>query len=94
VKPRCQFDQATFPRTDYFFHSGTGRWHGHSSPNDDRWEFRTGYNLSREYLIQSAREWVKEMVAFSLIIIASAWPVIYMIVSVVQLLHRTQPLDR
>jgi len=28
------------------------------------------------------------------ILVAAAWPVIYMIVSVVQLLHKGRPLDR
>jgi hypothetical protein len=92
VKPECQFEKNGFPRTDFFFHSGSGGWHGYSS-NDDRWEFRTRYNLGREYLIQSAREWKKEMAVFALIVVASAWPVIYMIVSVVELLYKGRPLD-
>ena len=92
MKPKCQFENREFPRTDCFFHSGAGRWHG--SPNDDHWEFRTRYNLGREYLIESAREWAKEMAVFVVIVIASAWPVIYMVVSVVQLLHRGRPLNR
>ncbi|HEV3243381.1 MAG TPA: hypothetical protein VGZ31_03100 [Chthoniobacterales bacterium] len=91
MKPKCQFEDSRFPRTDFFFQSGTGSWHG-NWPNDDG-EFRR-YNLGREYLIEAARERVKEMVVFAIILAAAAWPVIYMIVSVVQLLHKGQSPDR
>jgi hypothetical protein len=95
VKPTCQFEDGRFPRIDYFFHSGLDRWQSYSSSNDgdDRWEFRSRYNLGREYLIESAREHTKEMVAFAVVVVASAWPVIYMIVSVVQLLLKGRPLQ-
>ena len=92
MKPDFQFDHQRFPRTDCFFQSGAGRWHGYWSNNDDG-QFRR-YNLGREYLIESARERAKEMAAFAVILVAAAWPVIYMIVSVVQLLHRGRTLDR
>ena len=91
MKPKFQFDNNRFPRTDCFFHTGAGRWHGYWS-NDDG-PFRR-YNLGREYLIESARERAKEMAVFAVILVAAAWPVIYMIVSVVQLLHKGRPLDR
>ena len=52
------------------------------------------FDLGREYLIEAARERAKEMVVFAVILVAAAWPVIYMIVSVVQLLHKGRPLDR
>jgi hypothetical protein len=92
VKPTAQFDKECFPRTDYFFQSGAGGWHGYWS-NDDDGQFRR-YNLGREYLIESARERAKEMAVFAVILVAAAWPVIYMIVSVVQLLHKGRTLDR
>ena len=91
MKPNFQFDNGRFPRTDCFFHNGAGRWHGYGG--DDGWPFRR-YNLGREYLIESARERAKEMAVFAVILVAAAWPVIYMIVSVVQLLHKGRPLDR
>jgi hypothetical protein len=91
VKPNFQFEDNRFPRTDCFFHTGTGRWHGYWS-NDDG-EFRR-YNLAREYLIEAARERATEMAVFAVILAASAWPVIYMIVTVVQLLHKGGPPDR
>jgi len=91
VKPKCQLEDSRFPRTDCFFQSGDGRWHGYW-PNDDG-EFRR-HNLGREYLIESARERAKEMAVFAVILVAAAWPVIYMIVTVVQLLRKGRPLDR
>ena len=94
MKPKFQSDRAKFPRTDYFFYSGTNRWRNYWSNNDDdRWEFRTGYNLRREYLIESTRERAKEMAVFAVVVIASAWPVIYMIVSVIEILRKGRPLD-
>jgi hypothetical protein len=82
-----------FPGTDYLFHSGLGEWRGSSSPYDgeDRWKFRNFYNLGREYRIEAARELAKEMVVFALILLTSAWPVIYMLITVVKLLSKGQP---
>jgi hypothetical protein len=91
VKPTAPFDNNRFPATDCFFQSGAGRWHGYWS-NDDG-EFRR-YNLGREYLVEAARERAKEMAVFAIILVASAWPVIYMIVTVVQLLHKGPPIGR
>ena len=84
-----------FPQTDYFFHSGFGEWHGYSSPYDgeDRSEFRNFYNLGREFRIEAARERAKEMAVFALVVLASAWPVIYMAVTVVKLLSKGRPLQ-
>jgi len=91
VKPNFQFDDNRFPRTDCFFQVGTGRWHG--SWSNDAGYFRR-YNLGREYLIEAARERAKEMVVFAVILVAAAWPVVYMIVTVVQLLCKGRPPDR
>jgi hypothetical protein len=44
-------------------------------------------------LIESARERTKEAVVFAAVVVASAWPVIYMVVSVVQLLLKGRPLQ-
>jgi hypothetical protein len=93
VKPGCQFKSRTFPKTDFFFHSGLDVWRGYWSGNDDE-ERRNRHNLGREYLIESARERTREAIAFGAVVIASAWPVIYMIVTVVQLLLKGRPLDR
>jgi hypothetical protein len=82
-----------FPETDHFFHSGFAQWRGYSSPYDGegRSEFRTFYNLRHEFRIEAARELAKEMVAFALILFAAAWPVIYMLITVVNLLNKEQP---
>jgi hypothetical protein len=94
VKPSAPFENTRFPRTDYFFHSGPDHWQGYSSSDGERhWNFRNPYNLGREYLIASARERAKEAAVFAVILFASAWPVIYMIISVVKLLIKGRPLD-
>jgi len=95
MKPErhCSGGRKWFPQTDYFFHSGSGGWQGHSSSHDgeDRSEFRTFYNLSREFMIESARERVKEMAVFGVVVVASVWPVIYMVITVVKLLGKGRP---
>jgi hypothetical protein len=92
VKPSGPFERTKFPKTDYFFHAGFGGGHG-CPPNDDWWELHRFHNLGREFLIEAARERAKEMAVFALVVVASAWPVIYMIISVVKLLLKGRPLD-
>jgi hypothetical protein len=84
-----------FPKTDYFFHAGLEDWSGGFSSYDgeDRSEVRTFHRLSRDLLLESARERAKEMVVFGIVILTSAWPVLYMVISVVKLLSRGRPLD-
>ncbi len=95
MKPGCHCSNGRkqFPQTDYFFHSGSDGWRGYSSSFDgeDRSEFRTFYNLSREFMIESARERAKEMAVFGVVVMASAWPVIYMVITVVKLLGKGRP---
>jgi hypothetical protein len=95
MKPTSPFATGTkpFPQTDYFFHSGFREWRGYSSPYDGerRSEFRTLDNLRREFRIEAARELAKEMVAFAFILLAAAWPVIYMVIIVVKLVSKGQP---
>lgn len=67
-----------------------GDWGG-SSPRDD--EFRDFYSLSREFLAVSARERAKEMAVFGVVVLASAWPVIYMIVTVVEIILRSRQIS-
>jgi hypothetical protein len=82
-----------FPETDNLFHSGFAQWRGHSSPYDGegRSEFRTFYNLRNEFRIEAARELAKEAIVFALILLTAAWPVIYMVVTVVKVLNKGQP---
>jgi hypothetical protein len=95
MKPTGSFaaGKRHFPQTDYFFHSGFGEWRGYSAPDDgeNRPEFRNFYNLGREFRIEAARERAKEMAVFTLIVATSAWPVIYMVVTVVKLLSKGRP---
>ena len=88
MKPELQIESGRFPKTDFFFQEGAGRWYGYWSSDDGR-QFRR-HNLGREYLIESARERAKEMAVFAVILVAAAWPVIYMIVTVWQVLHKTR----
>jgi hypothetical protein len=97
MKPRSlsNGDKGRFPHTDYFFHSGFGQWHGHFWSNDgeDRSRFRNFYNLGREYRLEAARERAREMAVFAVIVLTSAWPVLYMIFTVVKLLSKGRPLN-
>ena len=95
MKPSSPSGARGFPQTDYFFHSGMGNWRGYSShDDDDRAAFRHFHSLSREFMMVCAQERAKEMWVFSLVVLASAWPVIYMIVTVVKLLLRGRPLGQ
>jgi hypothetical protein len=97
MKPRSPFTggKGRFPQTDCFFHSGFGQWRGHfwSSDGEDRSRFRNLFDLGREYRIEAARERAREMAAFAVIVLTSAWPVVYMIVTVVKLLSKGRPLN-
>ena len=42
--------------------------------------------------MESARERAKEMAVFALVVVVTAWPVIYMVVTVVQWLSKGRPL--
>src|SRR5205814_10328529 len=95
MKSTCSFaaGRRRFPQTAYFFHSGFGEWRGYASPDDgdSRSEFRNFYHLRRELRIEAACERAKEMAVFALIVATSAWPVIYMVVTVVKLLNKGRP---
>jgi hypothetical protein len=97
MKPRSPSTggKKPFPQTDYFFHSGFGQWHGHfwSHDGEDRSKFRNLYDLGREYRLAAARERAREMAAFVVIVLTSAWPVLYMIFTVVKLLSKTRPVN-
>lgn len=83
-----------FPVTDFSYHSGLGQWRGFSSPSDDGdSDSRRFHNFSREFLLEAARERAREMAVFLLVLVTSAWPVIYMVISVVKLLRKGEPLD-
>ncbi|HEV3148314.1 MAG TPA: hypothetical protein VGZ24_06665 [Chthoniobacterales bacterium] len=81
------------PQTACFFQSGVGGWRGSWSPYDG--EKGSGFHnfrsLSREYFTESSRERAKETTVFALVALTSAWPVIYMVITVVKLLSKGQP---
>jgi nitrate reductase NapE component len=93
MKPTSPFcrDNLRFPLTDYFFQSRFGDWRN-SSPYDGDDDSRRFRNFSREFLLESARERRKEMIVFAIVILTALWPVIYMIVSVVELFLKGRPL--
>jgi hypothetical protein len=94
MKPTCQFmtGNRRLPLTDCFFQSRFGDWRGYSSSSDG--ESRKFHNFSREFLLESAREQKKEIIVFALVVLTAAWPVIYMIVTIVQLLLKGGPIDQ
>jgi hypothetical protein len=104
MKPLCQSDSTRpgaktrsvrprFPFTDYFYQSRIEEWRGFSSPYDgrDRDRFRNLHRLRREYYGAAAREYLREVIAFAVVVAASAWPVVYMVIVVVRLLSKEHP---
>jgi hypothetical protein len=89
VKPTPPFSPGQFPKTDSCFHAGFGEWRGGWSDEEEP----RSRNLAQQYLIESARERAKEMWVFGAVVLASAWPVIYMVVTVIKLLLKGRPLD-
>lgn len=85
VKPQPPFARNRFPKADYCFQAGRQRWDGYSG---DEWDFGRP-NLGREYLIEAARERATEMAVFGIILAAAAWPVVYMIITVMQLYRKS-----
>jgi hypothetical protein len=86
VKPT--FSPNAFPKTDFDFHPGYGDWGRFFDDEEPRQR-----NLAQQYLIESARERAKEMWVFGAVVLASAWPVVYMVVTVIRVLLKGGPLD-
>src|SRR3954451_17757945 len=97
MKPLAPFETSrrSVPPTDYCFHAGFQNWRGSPSPNDgeDRSDIRRFHDFSRQNLLESARERFCEGLVFALVVAVSAWPVIYMVIQVIQLLLRALPLN-
>jgi len=82
--------QATaLPKTDYCFLSGPNFSGGFSNPYDDG--RRAFHNLGREFLTESAREQKRDFIVLTLILLTSAWPVISMVVTVVNVYTTRHP---
>jgi CRISPR/Cas system endoribonuclease Cas6 (RAMP superfamily) len=96
MKPMGSNERARLPRTDYYFHSDLSRWRGFWGPFGDEgaWERKKFYDFTRQFLLESARERAKEMAVFGLVVLTAAWPVGYMVVTVVKLLLKGRPLDQ
>jgi len=76
------------PEAGYFFQSGSGFPVGYSPSNDGNRRF---HNLTGEFLAESAREQKRELFVLALLVLASAWPVISMVVTVVHLICSRHP---
>jgi hypothetical protein len=83
--------RAVLPHTSCSFQRG---YSGGSFPYDDAGagDWHRFHNLNREFLRESARERAREMWVFAMVIAASSWPVIYMVVTVIRLLIKGRPL--
>jgi hypothetical protein len=97
MKPKslCERRKRRVPQTDHFFRSDMGEWRGYWSVPGDEGDSaqRRFYDFTREFLLESERERAKEMFVFALVVLAAAWPVGYMVVTVVKLLLKGHPLD-
>jgi hypothetical protein len=97
MKPQPPFAhsrQRGFPITDACFQSDLSDWHGGSwSGGDDDSPYHRFNQFNREFRRESLRERQREMVAFALVMVIAAWPVVYMIYSVFKLLLTGNPLD-
>jgi hypothetical protein len=76
------------PEPACFFQSGSGFSLGYSPHNDDDRPF---HNLGRQFLIESAREQKRELFVLFLMVLASAWAVVSMVVTVVQMICTRHP---
>ena len=85
--------QRKFPITDYSFHAGMGEWHGYSSPSDGEDSEQRKFNdFSCKFLMEASEARAREMAVFVLLLLASAWPLIYMMIMVTKLLIK-RPFD-
>ena len=70
-----------------------GEWHGYSSPSDGEDSSQRKFNdFSRKFLMESSEARAREMAVFVLLLLASAWPLIYMMIMVTKLLIK-RPFD-
>src|SRR5262249_889297 len=97
MKPKspCETKSRRALQIDCCFRSDMGEWRGYwSEPGDEGGSARRRfYDFTREFMLESARERAKEMYVFALVMLTAAWPVGYMIYSVIKLLLKGQPLD-
>lgn len=84
--------RASLPRTDWSFQD-LRDWGGHSSPNDgdENSPARRFQRLNRSALYESAQEYYKELIVFGMMVAASGWIVIYMVVTAITILAKQHP---
>ena len=95
MKPKspCHSSRRQVLLTDYCFRSDLGEWRNYWSGDEGESARRRFYDFTREFMRESARERAKEMYVFALVMVTAAWPVGYMIYSVIRLLLKGGPLD-
>ncbi len=77
--------------SDFGFYFRSGSYHGGGGfdpPDEERPRF---HHLSRQFLVESAREQTRELFVLGLIVLTSAWPVFSMVVTVVHILGQPHP---
>ncbi|HKS03999.1 MAG TPA: hypothetical protein VJR49_01470 [Chthoniobacterales bacterium] len=94
MKPKspCETESWRLPQTDYCFRSDMGEWRSYWSGDQGDSAHRRFYDFTREFMRESARERKKEMYLFALVMLTAAWPVGYMIYTIIKLLLKGGPL--
>ncbi|MBA3830673.1 MAG: hypothetical protein H0X34_02025 [Chthoniobacterales bacterium] len=96
MKPQPPFARSgrgRFPLVDACFQSDLSDWRGSSwsGGGDDSPAHRFN-KFNREFLRESRREHDREMLVLGVIMLIAAWPVFYMIYTVIRLLLHGNPL--
>lgn len=79
------------PVTDYALQSGFGEWrYSGRDGGDETPDYSNFHRLNRLYLAEAAREYGREMIVFSMVVVAAGWLVVYTVLTVVALLAKTQ----
>lgn len=94
MKPQPPFAPRRFPITDCAFQSNLSDWRSSSWGDDDDWAFHRFNEFNREFRRESLRERRREMVAFAVMMLIIAWPILYMVYTIaVLLLERHHPIN-
>jgi len=97
MKPQPPFARRRhFPVTDVCFQSDLSSWRGPSGPrggDDEDSPARRFNEFNREFRREVMRERGREWRMFALMMLIVAWPVFYMVYSVIRFLLTGNPLD-
>jgi hypothetical protein len=92
--PCARSGKRRFPLIEAYFQSDLSDWRGSSGAGDDDDSPARRFNaFNRQFLRESRREGDREMLVLGFIMLIAAWPVFYMLYSVVRLLLSGNPLD-